>query len=304
MEIKALKEAILANKIPEDFMIFLYQDNTFLVDQYIDEIAYKRSLAKNRLSYLSEQKSSALSLVFDYEDKLNILRVDTFDEVHEDYAEFTNTIVVCKKIDKRITALVRPYVVNFPKLVDWQVQDYMHLKCPGLSEQDIKWLYTITNGDIYRITSELDKVNLFSTDKQSLILRGIREEDGSDLYNYDILKIRQDLLNNKLRSVKEFIQHESLVNADPVGFNNLLLLVVKKILYVNFGKEAKISLEEAGVNPYEAKHIKEDYASISFSRVAKLLKFLSATDLKLKSNLLDMTKEQLLDYVICNVITV
>ena len=48
------------------------------------------------------EHQSALSLVFDFTEYVNVLKTETFSEFIEDYSELSDTIVVCNKVDKKI----------------------------------------------------------------------------------------------------------------------------------------------------------------------------------------------------------
>ena len=55
---------------------------------------------------------------------LSVLRVEVFDEFAE-YKDIKNVIVICDKLDKKIEKVVADFVLTMPKLVDWQVVDYI-----------------------------------------------------------------------------------------------------------------------------------------------------------------------------------
>ena len=63
---------------------------------------------------------------------LHVVYVEEFNEFCENYEALENTIVVCNRIDKKLQKFVEDFVVEFPKLADWQIKDYMHVKCPEL----------------------------------------------------------------------------------------------------------------------------------------------------------------------------
>ena len=87
---------------------------------------------------------------------------------------------------------------------------------------------------------------------------------------------------------------------EPLSINNQALNKFKKILFVNQDSGLK-SFESVGIGAAEASGIRRYYNNISLDRLASAIKFLSATDLKLKSGELDITKDQLVDYILCNI---
>jgi len=170
MTLVQLKEAILENIIPDDFMVLHCSDNHFLAEQYVQSICSCTKKVPNNITSLFEVQDSAFALVFDFDERINILRVDEFNEQADDYSRFNNTIVICDKIDKKIATKVSNFVIEIPKLQDWQVLAYMQQVCPGLERHEYSKLYAATNGNIYRISSELDKLALFAEEERSGVL--------------------------------------------------------------------------------------------------------------------------------------
>ena len=297
MTIIDLKKSIEAQNVPNDFMIFVCSDNTFIAEQYIKAICDINNMTKTSIKSLQEQ-TSALALVMESTDELKVLKTDTFTEALIDYSSLTNTIVICNKIDKKIKAFVDDYVVEFPKLTDWQVKSYMTLICPTLEQDDIDWLYNATNGDIYRIVNELDKLLLFPKTEQKTILAELRYGENSDLYALSIYDLTDAIIRNNKSIVIDYLKHKDF-NFDLMAINNQMLKTVKDIILVtqNSGK----TMTELGLPEWLYKKIKRNWAGFPLDRLQKLLKFLTATDIKLKSGLIDTNKSAQIDYLITNV---
>lgn len=298
MTLIELKKCIESQVIPNDFIIFLCSDNSFIADQYIEAICEINNLTKTNINSLQEQ-TSALSLVLERTDELNVLKVDTFEEALIDYSNLTNTIVVCNKIDKKIKSFVEDYVIQIPKLVDWQVKSYISKTCPSLEQDEVDWLYQATNGDIYRIINELDKLLLFPVNERKTVLSELRFNPGSDLYSLTIFDLAEGIIRNNKPLVLEFLRHDNL-NFDLMSITGAMLSTVKNIILLtqNSGKSAA----DLGLSSGRAYYIKKDWQNFPAARLQMLLQFLSGIDLKLKSGLLDMSKEAQIDYLIANTI--
>ena len=111
MTLMDLKKSIEAKNIPDDFMIFLCSENSFIADQYVDAICEINNLVKTRINTLQDQ-ASALSLVLGSTDELKVMKVDTFEEALIDYSDLKNTIVICNKIDKKVKPLVEDILLK------------------------------------------------------------------------------------------------------------------------------------------------------------------------------------------------
>jgi len=298
MTLIELKKCIESQVIPNDFIIFLCSDNSFIADQYIEAICEINNLTKTSINSLQSQ-ASALSLVMGQNDELNVLKVDVFEEALIDYSNLTNTVVVCNKIDKKIKSLVEDYVIQIPKLVDWQVKSYISKICPSLDQDEVDWLYQATNGDIYRIINELDKLLLFPVNERKNVLSELRFNPGSDLYSLTIFDLAEGIIRNNKPLVLDFLRHDNL-SFDLMSITGAMLNTVKNIILLtqNSGKTAA----DLGLSSGRAWHLKQDWKGFPASRLQMLLQFLSGIDLKLKSGLLDMSKEAQIDYLITNTI--
>ena len=296
MTLMDLKKSIEAQNIPDDFMIFLCSENSFIADQYVDAICEINNLVKTRINTLQDQ-ASALSLVLGSTDELKVMKVDTFEEALIDYSGLKNTIVICNKIDKKVKPLVEDYIIEIAKWADWQTKSYIKLICPVLNDDELDWLYQATNGDIYKMINEVDKIKLFPAPEQRSVLDAIRFSPDSDLYSVSIFDLADAIIRNNKPFVLEFLTHKN-INFDLMQIVGATLQKVKNIILVtqNSGKTAS----EIGINDKYMYRLRKDWNGFPESRLKVLLEFLSSIDLKLKTGSLDMSKEAQIDYFIAN----
>ena len=296
MTLMDLKKSIEAQNIPDDFIVFLCSENSFIADQYIDAICEINNLVKTRINTLQDQ-ASALSLVLESTDELKVMKVDTFEEALIDYSDLKNTVVVCNKIDKKVKPLVEDYIVEIAKLADWQIKSYIKLICPVLNDDELDWLYQATEGNIYKMINEVDKIKLFPVPEQRSVLDAIRFSPDSDLYSVSIFDLADAIIRNNKPFVLEFLSHKNL-NFDLMQIVGATLQKVKNIILVtqNSGKTAS----EIGINDKYMYRLRKDWNGFPESRLKALLEFLSSIDLKLKTGSLDMSKEAQIDYFIAN----
>lgn len=296
MTLMDLKKSIEAQNIPDDFIVFLCSENSFIADQYIDAICELNNLVKTRINTLQDQ-ASALSLVLGSTDELKVMKVDTFEEALIDYSDLKNTVVVCNKIDEKVKPLVEDYIIEIAKLTDWQTKSYIKLICPVLNDDELDWLYQATNGDIYKMINEVDKIKLFPAPEQRSVLDAIRFSPDSDLYSVSIFDLADAIIRNNKPFVLEFLRHKN-INFDLMQIVGATLQKVKNIILVtqNSGKTAS----EIGINDKYMYRLRKDWNGFPESRLKALLEFLSSIALKLKTGSLDMSKEAQIDYFIAN----
>lgn len=299
MNIQDFKQELLNGTLNEDLIIFVCPENTFIAETYIDEICAQKNLTKNYISSLSETTESALALVMDFTEDLNILKVETFEEISEDYSKYKNCVVFCKKVAPAILEQVKEFIVEVPKLLDWQIKDFIKVSCPGLTDADIDWLYECSNKNIFKIKNELDKISLVAKEKQSEALK----YTGTDLFvQRPVFDLVDALVKGDEKIAAEFLKHaEDYTNLDPVGLTTLTLSKFKNILLLCFKSGVKES--ELGLSSGAIWHVKNDNRNIPLDRIQKAIAFLSNIDSRLKTNpssldFLGNRKTALLEYII------
>lgn len=296
MTLAELKNQILTDNITDDLIILVCAENFYLADQYVEAISVKTGLEKRPILSVTQRINPMLSLVIDYSNYLYILKTETFDEDLLEPDEIKNTIIICNKIDKKISKGLEKYIVEIPKLQDWQVKDYMKALCPGLDPFSIDWAYENMGKDIYRIKNELDKIRLFPVQDQQNVLTALRFVDGSDLYTQVLYKLVEAIVKNNKRELLEFLYHRQVCNIDPIGMLTMLLSNYKKILLVT--QKTKVTAKDLGITDEQYKAISYYNKGYSVNKLERVIKVLSAIDLDLKSGRLDIPKNMLFDYIL------
>lgn len=296
MTLQELKTQLIDGIAPTDFMILLCKENDFIANQYVEKMCQLKHVKENRISSIYEPLASALSLVINFEENVNVLRVDKFDEKSDDYSQFENTVVICSELDKAIASAIKSYVITIPALQDWQIKSYMKATCKGLNQDIIDWLYAASSGDIYRIMNELDKLTLFGPEEQSQIIEDLKNDPKSGLYPHDDFVISNALETNKKEKLADILLHINCIKYDPIAVANALLKKLKNMALIKLDSGVKPA--ELGVSPQYYNYIKNK-AIYPLDKLFNDVEFLSGLDLRLKSSELDLTPDKLLDYIIC-----
>ena len=303
MNIKEFKNSVISGTLSDDFIILLCSDNKFLANQYVNTLCQTKDLVRVDVDSLSGIQDTALSLVFNSNlYNLNVLSVDKLSEMYYDYSSLKNYIVICNSIDKSISNLVASYVIEMPKLEEWQIKDYEKTMCPGLSSGDIDFLYGVTGGDIYRISNECNKLANLPAQKQSEALRLQASSKYSDLYFIDSFSLSNLLINKSFTDISEYLRHKDVCDISPIGLVGLLIGNIKKILYVNFN--SGLSAEQLGITQKQYNAIKYYNKDKSEQSLVKSLAFLTELDSKLKLGKLDLSNDKFIDYIICNMFSI
>lgn len=306
MNIIELKEAIVNGDLDDNFMVFVADSDHFLVNQYVREIASLKKLPINEISSLAETLDiSALALVMNFDSKLNILRVDTFNEEYESYMGFKNIIVICDKLDKKIEKHpeASQFIIKMPKLVDWQVKDYSTILCPELTERASEWLYSATGGNIYKVLNELDKVLLFEPKDRMSILSAMANDPNTDLVVpavKDVFEFYDAIFSRDYEKISKVLLHREKYDFDPFGLTTTLLTKYKLLALMKGTK--KLTDAELGAQAKQAKFLAAKYKSLPMQRCQNAISFLSSIDFKVKNGELDLSKSSLTDYIISHLL--
>lgn len=298
MTLVELKKFITTGIVPHEFLILVDKDNKFLARQYIQAIGNLAAGGINKISSIYEPFQSSLALLTAPEDCINVLITDTFEERAEDYSQFENIIVVCEQVDKTINKVVEDFTIKLPKLEEWQILDYAETLCPAVEEADLMWLIQAADGSIERVINELDKVKLFDKKDQKQIFSSIRFDPQTDLYKVDLFTIVNALVDGDLMVLHDFLKRKNYDLLEPIVLANRALTSLKNIILVT--QNPGITAEACGVSPAQYRMLNNKYRSLNVEAVKQKIKFLTNIDLALKSSKLEMSKEDMLNYLIAN----
>jgi len=307
MQLIDLKRSIKDQDLTDDFLIFVCPETDFLAKQYIEEISRIKNITINKINSLQETLTSAISLVFNYESYLNLLAVDNFDEKFTDYSQFTNTIVLCKKVDKSITARVNDYCVNFNMPEPWQIVEYIKTTCKGLDQNHAERLYNCCarldkdnklKVDLYRIENELDKIKLFDEKERNSLVEALLLAENTDL----VQQVKTyDLIDAIIKNDKKFI-HDAWRVRDYCDFQATYLtaLLVPKLRDACLVLAPTAKPEVMKISPKAFYYLRNN--PVNVDRARKILKFVSDIDRKIKEGQLDLEEYQKEDYILCQIL--
>jgi hypothetical protein len=279
-------------------MIFVNKDSSFLASQYLQAIGSLFDNGIRKASSIYEPQQSSFSLLAMPEGTLNVVMVETFDERAEDYSQFENTIVVCEQVDKSIAKSLEDYIIKFPKLEEWQILDYAKTLCPEVDETDLLWLIQASDNNIERVLNELEKVALFSKEDQKAVFASIRFDPQTDLFKTDLFAIVNALVEGDFTVLFDFIRRNGYDTLEPVMLANRALTSLKNIILIS--QNPGITAEDCGVSGGQFRFLKYKYTSLNVEAVRNKIKFLTNFDLDLKTSRLDLSKRDMLNYLISN----
>lgn len=299
MDIKELKQSIENKSIKVGFMIFKYSDNDFLPLQYLHEI---KNILNTEIQFIDDIKAVLGSSNFFFDDNetdLNVLCCDAFSDDIPNLVNQTNLIIICKKIDKECEQLFKDNIVEFPKLEEWQIKDYVYSIASGVNEKDLDKLINICNKDIYRIDKELKKLKIFNEQERKYVYEKF-SYDGifEDLSEHNIFDFCNAIFKKDVISLSNLYSELNKIDVEPLGLVKLLYDNLKVIIAIQLDPGA--TAESVGIANNRFWAIKKNNCGY-YTKDQLLSMFYIVTDIdrKLKSGLI--TNDLIIDYLVCHI---
>ena len=309
MTLEQLKEKIENGEQINDFLIFVKDEDHFLVNQYINAICKNNNLEKYYTNSLLEDSQSALSLVFDYSNKLKILEVDTLEEILPEYKELKNSIIVCNKVSSSLKTALKDFIITFPKLQTWQIIDYIKLRLSEFSSDDIEWLCAACDNNINKVISELNKLDV--VDNKQEVFNYLRYDPSSDLVavaanskdnsyiKVNMFKLVDLILEHDLGNLSYILNHLEDIDFSFIALVTNLLTKAKQILLTIY---QNVSYTDLGISQAQQKFLFWKYKKIPEAYLRKIIHFTANLDLKIKRGELELNNYSLFNYLLANIL--
>lgn len=308
MTIIELKNQLNNNIADFKSLVLTYKDNDFVICEYIKKIAQIKNL---KIKYVNEDylknSDSTSEILFETEsDKyLLIYKVDKLSSDNFRFNYLVNDlIIVCKTIDRDMIEYeaLKDISVEMPELNEWRIKDYMKSHCKGLTNDAIDWLYKITGGDIYRISNELFKLELYDRrDQDEMFLELNKDGNYSDLCDLNIYNFTNAITKRDFLGLINCLSEIENIDVEPVGLITILHRAFRDI--INIQLNSKATPESLNMNYKKFKAIEYNCGKYSNEKLMNIFKFINDFDYKLKSGKLDLSKSKLIDYIVCGIMS-
>ena len=309
-DIRELKNKIENNTLDDAILIFKYNkvDFEFLCEHYVNEIAKVKKLEKIYISSLDELVGNTNSDgdFFTAENiktpYLYIYKTDTLLSLGE-YYDVKNLIIICGKVSKDI----KIDYIDFPAVQNWQIEDFVKMRAPGLNDDMVKWLCNICKYDFYRLDNELKKIEIFDKKLQPIIFNQMSDEGVfSDLNTLNIMSLTNAIMQKDLFTINTILSDLKNIDIEATGLCTLLLRQFKCNIEVEGNRTWNPDLlcTEKQFNYLKRNHVK--YSTI---QMYNIYEFLTSLDMRLKSGELQFKADNrpnnnsFADYIVVNVLT-
>ena len=304
MDIKELKSKIENNSLDSSFLVLELEDITSLIiaEQYIDRISKNKNLNVKYIDSIDEIQDDS----FIVDDNLYVISMlDGYKDYRwvinewKDIKEHDNCIVICGKSDKG---------VKIPKLVDWNVVDYLSNKVPGLTKDDIKWLVSKYQGDyreppLYqRLLNDIEKISIFDKEDQKEIFNELIDDGSFDtLSTYTIFNLSDGILMRDKDQVRNVYLVKDYIDCDPLPLWTILYKNFKNISFIESNRN--ISASDLGMNDKQF-YITKKYKTGHYSKkeLTEIMSILTNIEYMYKFG--GLSVDQLIDYLIIKIMGV
>lgn len=297
MKLSELKTKLLADEKISLPLIFIESNNDYLTKQYINQIAKNNLLEQKEISSINEMidiesgmfKEKEYLYIYHYNNKDNI----NFDELK------TYKIIILS--EKEITQCSIDSII-FNKLENWQIEDYINVLIPGLNKQETKWLCEIAQYDLNRLENEANKINIFDTKDQDKIFELINDDNGyCDLNELGIFNLSNAIVKHDIVEIKKVLDNIDYIDVEGTGLVTILLKNFLNVINVQLNNRAtseNCKMTEKQFRYYQY-YLCNKYSN---EKLINNYKFLTNIDYRLKSGLLDMSNQQMVYYIVQNIL--
>lgn len=297
MKLSELKTKLLADEKISLPLIFIESNNDYLTKQYINQIAKNNLLEQKEISSINEMidiesgmfKEKEYLYIYHYNNKDNI----NFDELK------TYKIIILS--EKEITQCSIDSII-FNKLENWQIEDYINVLIPGLNKQETKWLCEIAQYDLNRLENEANKINIFDTKDQDKIFELINDDNGyCDLNELGIFNLSNAIIKHDIVEIKKVLDNIDYIDVEGTGLVTILLKNFLNVINVQLNNRAtseNCKMTEKQFRYYQY-YLCNKYSN---EKLINNYKFLTNIDYRLKSGLLDMSNQQMVYYIVQNIL--
>lgn len=297
LSLSDLKDELNTKKEVTLPLIFIGKDNDYLIKTYVKAIAFNTHLTIKEIESFKEMDDIENSM-FKEDDYLYVYKIAKKEILDETRLADCNIIILSdEKIEtKNVTT------VTFDKLLEWQIEAYIQKLVPGLNADEINWLCKNSKYDVQRLDNEAAKLNIFTKNDQEKIFKEISDDNGyADLNELNIFNLSNALIKKDIIGVKRVVQ--DLDNIDVEGTGLVTILLKNFLNIINIQTNSKATASTLGISEKQFRYLQYNQCNkYSVDELIDNYQFLTDVDYKLKSGLLDMTNQQLVTYIVSNII--
>lgn len=301
MQIQELKNQIENKKVNlSSGLIFTGKDSDFLKQQYIDEIAKSMSIDVFYLDSLDDYSLTGADLLLDITDttSVRVIKLESLKGVQLSLSDCSNLIILVKCKLEDVSVDLQPYCVDFPKLDDWQIKDFIYSLGEGVKPVKLDWLFDNCK-DLNRLLLELKKLNIFlPADRDMLFDMFMAAGDYNDFSNISNFDLSNAVITKDIDKIKYYIDDGVIKLVDPFALLGLLINSFRNMIRVKCAKFP--TPENTGLNSKQLYVIGKQCKLYGAEQLISIFRSLVKLDIAVKSG--KITANELIDNILVEVI--
>jgi DNA polymerase III delta subunit len=289
MDIKQLKKNIESKDLDTLSMIWQIENESskIIVDLYIKEICKFTHLSKKIISSFSDIPDTS----FIVDDNLYVIYLDKFN----DTLKYDNCIVVCNSTTNKD-------VIKIPKLLDWQIIDYVMPKVNGIEKVDLEWLLSNYSGNYFRFINDIEKLSIFPTSTQKIFFNQMVDEGVFDtISSLTVFDLSNAIIKKDTKLIREVLNVKDYIDLTPMHFLTILINNFKRLIDIQLNpRSTPESLEMSEKQFYVIKKYNCGY--YNEKQLIKIYDILINIEYMFKFKELDI--DDIIDYIIVKILEV
>lgn len=302
MDIIELKTSIENKTLDDGLIIFVCKDNFFVPHQYVKEISLQKDKTIDYLDSIENLISGVPDIfgVSEVSEGIRVFSCDELTNLNKEIRFEKDLYIITKKIDKVVKDEFKEFIVEVPKLENWQIKDYVYSNLDGIDTKELDWLIDVCGFDIYRLDNEISKLKLFSETERKYVFDSMKNEGAySDLSAFNVFNITNAVTSKDINLLLSALKEIKSFDAEPLGVVTLLYQGFKKLIQVWLAKNP--TPENTGLKSNVIYAISKSPRVYDKSQLLKCFLEMTDIDRKLKTGQIEIP--WLIDYSICKVLT-
>ncbi len=297
MKIEDLKSQIEKKVVTDNLIIFVCSENTFVAEQYYRQIAKDKDKEISLVDELSDLTTILSNPFLDHTNDLFVYRTDKL-EAFDNPDSYRNTIIVCNEL---VGDMDTRYVCRVPKIDKWCVYDLLYSNLTGVSEDNLKQLADLLDGDVFRTQQEIDRFNVFPEGERN---HAVREALDSNFYNdlckLTIFDLSNAVIHKNVDSIRSILYHIDSMDVEPLGLTKILYNSFKSIILIQL-QGYRATPENTGLEAKQFYAIKKN--NIGFYKHEKLVDIFCTLAKVYKQLVLgELPMDNIIDYLMINIL--
>lgn len=303
MTLEEFKIRIESNKLRDGVYILVYEDSDFVPSQYISKtIEDNKDLSVEYIKDIQETIEEVTGMFYIPTGiVLRVFRTDKFECFNKNLEMLDGiNFIVCNKIDEDTKTLFADCIIEFPKLENWQVADYLYSNAQGVDSDKLDYILKIAKYDPYRIGMEVDKLRLYSENMRKKVFDDFMSDNVfSDMKEYTLLNLINAITAKDIDSIGRIYKDLDNLSSEYMGLHALL--------YGNFMKIVKVWMnsnpteQNTGLKSNQIYAISKLPRKYSKENLVKILDFLCKVDYNVKEG--NLPADIASDYMILKTLT-